>query len=88
MTPAIPCDVRHCWEIDLDWKVTHGGMQARVTFEDYMGLARVQYHGHKHISCYALELVQWLVSDEVPHSWGFLAGMKATVADVREAEGG
>ncbi len=66
---------KQVWEATLYWKDDNN---SKVTFFDYKGTASAQFSGNEDACKSSLKLLEFLLSDNVPHPYGFtLAGRAA-----------
>ena len=59
---------KECWKIAFQAK---GDKRSRLTLCDSKGAAQVSYSGSEENSKAALQLVDWLIGDNVPHSYDY-----------------
>ncbi|KAK7427590.1 hypothetical protein QQZ08_005865 [Neonectria magnoliae] len=66
------------WEYPLHWAADQGRNKSTLWFQDYKGAASVHFSGSEEASEAAFKLLEWLVSDNVLHTYdGVLAGNQA-----------
>ena len=62
---------KSCWGLTL---VRRGDERSQIRFQDHRGAAGVQFEGTKESGVLALELVNFIISNNVPLAEGTLAG--------------
>ncbi|KAF7558360.1 hypothetical protein G7046_g5798 [Stylonectria norvegica] len=68
---------KQIWEYTLLWKPDEDNKSA-IKFYDYKGTCSLSFRGSEEASKSALKLFEWLVSDNVPHTYDYtLAGTAA-----------
>jgi hypothetical protein len=67
--PFMPRDpYKQCWKISLEAK---DNKRSRLNLFDWKGAAMVSYRGSEENSKDALQLVDWLIGNNVPHSYDY-----------------
>ncbi|KAH7002449.1 hypothetical protein EDB80DRAFT_867452 [Ilyonectria destructans] len=66
------------WMMDRRSKKSDNGKKSKLVFSDCKGSFTIHFFGSKKASKSALDMIEWLVSDNVPHTYdGVLAGNQA-----------